>query len=297
MCFFDVSRQFFFANQCGRAKKKHKVPEKTQNFTSQYAIQTLLALGAYSFERTHISFTVLDTPPNNNYCLVSNVGIPLFTLSGVKCDTCLFHRFSSISVFESIIMLSRLPLLLAAGPLHASLALTRTRAADRMHGLVSLKHGSCYCQRTLVATHIANLWVSAPGRVERWLDNSGAFSISRTTTLLYSSCSGGKSGALHTYMYMLSSSACCSASNWPGASICAANISRNIQHSLPNRQHLLFLKASSCCLQLITQVVVQAPISANRCIANYSFLFREAACRRLLFAPSASNANAFLLGC
>ena len=73
-------------------------------------------------------------------------------------------------------MLSLLPLLLAAGPLHASLA--PTRAADRMHGLVSLKHGSCYCQRTLVATHIANLRVSAPGRfIVRWLDNSGAFSI------------------------------------------------------------------------------------------------------------------------
>ena len=77
-------------------------------------------------------------------------------------------------MIESIIMLSRLPLLLAAGPLHASLA--PTRAADRMHGLVSLKHGSRYCQQTLVATHIANLWVSTLGRVVRWLDNSGAFS-------------------------------------------------------------------------------------------------------------------------
>ena len=52
-----------------------------------------------------------------------------------------------------------------------------TRAADRMHGLVSLQHDSRYCQRTLVATHIANLRVSAPGKVVRWLDNSGAFSI------------------------------------------------------------------------------------------------------------------------
>ena len=46
-----------------------------------------------------------------------------------------------------------------------------------MHGLVSLQHDSRYCQRTLVATHIAKLRVSAPGRVVRWLDNSDAFSI------------------------------------------------------------------------------------------------------------------------
>ena len=52
---------FFLQLNAGGRKKKHKVPEKTQNFS---AIQTLLALGAYSYERTHISFTVLDKPPN-----------------------------------------------------------------------------------------------------------------------------------------------------------------------------------------------------------------------------------------
>ena len=160
---------FFFANQCGRAKKKHKVPEKNTKF--QYAIQTLLALGAYSYERTLISFTVLDKPPNINYCRVSHYSLSV----GSNVIHVYFTGSLPSLCFESITMLSLLPLLLAAGPLHASLA--PTRAADRMHGLVSLKHGSCYCQRTLVATHIANLRVSAPGRLVRWLDNSGAFSI------------------------------------------------------------------------------------------------------------------------
>ena len=175
-------------------------------------------------------------------------------------------------------MLSRLPLLLAAGPLYTSLA--PTRAADRMHGLVPLKHGSCYCQRTLVATHIANLWVSAPGWVVQWLDNSGAFSILPHHDLAVQLMLGREErGTTYIHVHVVVE---CLLQCQPGASYCAANVSQNIQHSLPNSQHLLFLKASSCCLQLITQVVVQAPISANRCIANYSFLFREAACRRLL---------------
>ena len=57
-----------------RAGEK-KTQSAGKNTKLQYAIQTLLALGAYSYERPHISFTVLDTPPNNNYCLVSHYSL------------------------------------------------------------------------------------------------------------------------------------------------------------------------------------------------------------------------------
>ena len=125
--------------------------KKTQsagNYTKfQYAIQTLLALGAYSNERTQISFTVLDTPPNNNYCLVSHYSL---LVGSNVIHVCFTGSLPSLC-FESIIMLSLLPLLLAAGPLHASFA--QTRAANRMHGLVSFQHSSRYCASGLLWSH------------------------------------------------------------------------------------------------------------------------------------------------
>ena len=81
---------------------------------------------------------------------------------------------------------------------------------------VSLQHGGHCCQRTLVATHIANLWVSAPGRVVRWLDDSGTFSIlpHHVHNLAVQLVLGREE---RSSTYMLSSSACCSASQVPAS--------------------------------------------------------------------------------
>ena len=147
-----------------------------KNTKFQYAIQTLLALGAYSCERTHISFTVLDTPPNKNYCFVSHYSL----LVGTNVIHVCFTVSLPSLCFESTIMLS--------SPSSRRWSSPRvpcpTRTADRMHSLVSLQHGSRYCQRTLVATYIANFLVFAPRRVVRCLDNNGHSASSHTTTLL-----------------------------------------------------------------------------------------------------------------
>ena len=71
--FFRCFSSVFFCKSMRVGEKKTQSAGKNTKF--QYAIQTLLALGAYSFERTHISFTVLDTPPNKNYCLVSHYSL------------------------------------------------------------------------------------------------------------------------------------------------------------------------------------------------------------------------------
>ena len=126
--------------QINEGVRKKKTQSAGRNTKFQYAIQTLLALGAYSYEHTHISFTVLDTPPNNNHCRVYHYSL----LVGSNVIHVRFTGSLPSLCFESIIMLSLLPLLLTAGPLHTSLA--PTRAADRIHSLVSLQHGSRYCQ-------------------------------------------------------------------------------------------------------------------------------------------------------
>ena len=71
--FFRCFSLVFLCKSMRVGEKKTQSAGKNTKF--QYALQTLLALGAYSYERTQISFTVLDTPTNNNYCLVSHYSL------------------------------------------------------------------------------------------------------------------------------------------------------------------------------------------------------------------------------
>ena len=150
-CVFSMSLVSFFLCKSMRAGEKKNTKCRKKHKIS-VCHPDLPGLGAYSYERTNISFTVLGTLPNNNYCIVSHYSL---LVGSNVIHVCFTGSLSSLC-FESIIMLSLLPLLLAP-----------TRATDRMHDLVFLQYGSRYCrrQRTLaiVATHIADLRVSAPG--------------------------------------------------------------------------------------------------------------------------------------
>ena len=88
---------------------------------------------------------------------------------------------------------------------------------------------------------------------------------SRTPTLLYSSCSGGRAG-LHIHTCCRRVLAAVPAIGQVPDSVWRTSV-KVFSTRFPAAHH-----TSRCA----------APISANRCIANYSFLFREAAYRRLL---------------
>ena len=152
----------------GGRKKNTKCRKKTQNFSMPSRPSLPLAHTNMSSSVSTSHSQCWTHTQNNNYCLVSHYSLSL----GSNVINVCFTGFLPSLCFGSIIMLSLLRLLLAAGLLHGLLSLlpcpdTRCRQ-DARSGISPAWQPllpADYCGHTYM--HTASLWVSAPGRVVR----------------------------------------------------------------------------------------------------------------------------------